>query len=788
MPTPTFAHPIPLQDLNLWGAVTGTPTFATTGLRSGGGNVRMICTAAGAVQRVQYSHAAGVRALVETFYYMQTGTPSANTGIYNAVNANGNASISAATSGNGGGLFATAGAGTAGTVSAALTNNQWYRVDVRSVVSGGVLTVDWWLDGVAQSGSSVSQTDADFTSSRLGINAAITLTASFMDHLGSYTSADAPLGQHTSKLYDLATAVGANHSLGAGTFQKTTTTSITSGDANSEAELTEKPFSLSQFVAQTANDAAAYVEYPVADSGESVAPSIVLIGSLFGGAATGVYTTELRAYDGTSEGTDLWTGLTKSGTTSRYSLNLLTSPPSGGSWTDAKFDALRLRFGFSGDANPDPRLGGLAVMAVFKVSVPQTIVLGQATDTSTAQPITRVKTKAIGQATATQTAQPMTHAKVKAIGQATATQTAQPMTRLKAKAFGQATSTQTAQPIAHTKLRTLGQAAETDAAQAMAKAKVKSIGQVAETDTAQVVRPVEAHPIGQATSSEAAQPFTHTKLRLLGQATETDAAQSMTRTKAKAFGQAVETDTAQAVARLKRRTLGQVVETDTAQAMARAKAKAFAQALETDAAQAMTRRKLRLLGQATSTQTANPMTASFGHFIGTATEADNAQPITRTKRKSIGQATSVELAQALAHLKARLLGQVAEIDAAQVLTHAKQKALGLVTSSEAAQPILRVKTRLLGLAASTEAPMGLSHAKLRVLGLATESDAAQILQPVKVVVLGQAQELDLAGVITPIGPRTVFAHDLTNQPWVTTLGSSPRQRALASSPYEERRP
>src|SRR5690348_2327899 len=198
MATIEYAAPIPLQDLNLFSATSGTPTFSTSNLRSGGGSHKMVCTSAGAVARADIAHASGKRTLVETIYFRpESGaTPSANTGILTWVNANGNGNITWLVAG---GLRAGIGA-TVGAASAALTQNQWYRIDIKLDTSGATATLDWWLDGVYQYQVTNSQAAADVTTSRIGFNSAITATGSFMDHAGSYTLADAPLNQTVAKL------------------------------------------------------------------------------------------------------------------------------------------------------------------------------------------------------------------------------------------------------------------------------------------------------------------------------------------------------------------------------------------------------------------------------------------------------------------------------------------------------------------------------------------------------------------------------------------------------------
>jgi hypothetical protein len=142
-------------------------------------------------------------------------------------------------------------------------------------------------------------------------------------------------------------------------------------------------------------------------------------------------------------------------------------------------------------------------------------------------------------------------------------------------AIGQATETDSAQPITWApKNRLVRQATETDSAQAIAHRKLKAIGQPVENDSAQVITPAltgggQTIAVAQATETDSAQAITHLKTKALGQPVETDSAQAITHRKAKALGQPFETDSAQPItAQLSSGQtilLGQAVETDTAQ-------------------------------------------------------------------------------------------------------------------------------------------------------------------------------------------------------------------------------
>lgn len=116
-----------------------------------------------------------------------------------------------------------------------------------------------------------------------------------------------------------------------------------------------------------------------------------------------------------------------------------------------------------------------------------TVVLGQAVETSTAQAVTRIKTRTLGQAAETETAQAVTGSKTRLLGQAAETNTATVLGRAKTTALGQAAESSVAQAIGRIKTATLGQAAETSTAQPVGRSKTRTLGQATETDTAMAI-------------------------------------------------------------------------------------------------------------------------------------------------------------------------------------------------------------------------------------------------------------------------------------------------------------
>lgn len=174
-----------------------------------------------------------------------------------------------------------------------------------------------------------------------------------------------------------------------------------------------------------------------------------------------------------------------------------------------------------------------------------------------------------------------------AIGQATETDTAQgfTVTTALAAAIGQASETDTAQaltPVTGGSPQTvgIGQAAESDTAQALTAGATfaAAIGQAQETDEAQSMTTLVggATLISQAIETDTAQPLTAVpgvRTVAIGQATETDSAQAMSAQAAATIlaGMALEIDTAQPLTALisgASLVIGQAGELDIAQALA----------------------------------------------------------------------------------------------------------------------------------------------------------------------------------------------------------------------------
>lgn len=98
--------------------------------------------------------------------------------------------------------------------------------------------------------------------------------------------------------------------------------------------------------------------------------------------------------------------------------------------------------------------------------------------------------------------------KTAAVGQATETDTALPLGRRKSRTVLTASENDAAQPVARRKSRTLGIATETSAAQAVGRWKTYLIGAAFESDTAQAIGRLKRRLLGTAVEVDEAQPIT----------------------------------------------------------------------------------------------------------------------------------------------------------------------------------------------------------------------------------------------------------------------------------------
>lgn len=203
----------------------------------------------------------------------------------------------------------------------------------------------------------------------------------------------------------------------------------------------------------------------------------------------------------------------------------------------------------------------------FDFSLGITATVGQVTETDTARAITTgAQTIAVGQATSTSSAQPISAVETTLLGRPAETDTAQPIGAVETTTVGQAATASTAQPITTSGETTVivGQAASTATAGSVGSAKAAAIGQTAEAGAAQAITVVSTTAVGQASSTDTALTVSSSASESIGQVSSTGSALAVSPVRAYALAQAAGTDSALALSTLKTATIGQVSETGSA--------------------------------------------------------------------------------------------------------------------------------------------------------------------------------------------------------------------------------
>jgi hypothetical protein len=365
------------------------------------------------------------------------------------------------------------------------------------------------------------------------------------------------------------------------------------------------------------------------------------------------------------------------------------------------------------------------------------------------------------------------------IGQASESSTAQPVTKTKAKTLGQPSEVALAQALASGTIVAVGQASEVDAAQTVAGSKSRTVGQASEADAAQAVGRIKIRAVAQAAETGSAHALARAKSRTMGMATETGTAQTVGRLKVRGVGMAAEADLAESVARTRSRSIGQATESDSANPLAKSKARALGQAIETDAAQPVGPAKARLLGEPVEVDAGQPVAASTAIILGQPSETDTASAVGRSKTRGVGQAVEVGTPQPIARIKAKTLGQASESDQALALARAKYLTFGVAVELDTLTALQRVKTRMLGQPTELDLPVAVAALRLRVIGQPVETDEPLPLLARKTRTLSVAEELDVAFALLAVAQGTRLRIRTTSRRPALTV-SSPEPGAVTT--------
>ena len=250
----------------------------------------------------------------------------------------------------------------------AVNTDYWIAAFMRSDQT--TFTMDWW---VSTGGGSLvpqtqftatGQTPADMTNVRFGNNSANACIGWVDDLCVSLESEDSPIQEHSSKIL-VPDSIG-THNLGSGAFQKT------SGalDGTEYLDIQAVPPATASWVAQTAIDTNAYLEFGFGNHQSGQLPVAVSFLAFFQGSAANAYTFEVRVNDAGTISSDITaTTLAKTGVTYRNGTTVFSVSPGVDPWDEGDIDTVAVRFGFSSDATPNPQLFAVYAIYIYKTPV-----------------------------------------------------------------------------------------------------------------------------------------------------------------------------------------------------------------------------------------------------------------------------------------------------------------------------------------------------------------------------------------------------------------------------------
>ncbi len=277
------------------------------------------------------------------------------------------------------------------TADLALSAGVWYRIDYKFDVSTGSSKIDFQVDGTAATQSTYTQAATTFTN--VGIGSTNTNTSDWYvdDEVYSITSNDYPIGTHV--IAGLRPSGDGTHNNAANIMEDSAGNDIDGITYVAASYLDEKPWidGANDYVRQTGNGTGNYCEILFADmpSASSVLGATALL-QYYSASAT-ANTGGCIIIDEDATNTTLWGApgaLADYSESSRFYKSVQLPTPAGG-WDEAAVNALKCRFGYSDDANPDPYWQAIIVEVAYVAgTAPTTINLSAAAVAAGGQALT----------------------------------------------------------------------------------------------------------------------------------------------------------------------------------------------------------------------------------------------------------------------------------------------------------------------------------------------------------------------------------------------------------------
>lgn len=356
-----------------WAIGAGTPTFSTTTVNNGARALR--CNPSAATQYA-YSifNAAAQTRLVGRCYLRFATLPGASCDLisfgpspfsgplvtYNSPDTK---------------IYAAVG-GTKGASGVTVTTGVWYRIDFDfNIATGGNDTCDVRVDGTACGQATATGWSAGQTEIDLGALSSATCDLFLDDVILSLTGADYPIG--AGKVLAYVPDADGTHNVG--TDMDRGTTAAPTGDTSISGSTTDAyqwvngtpllggASNNTRLINMTALSSTHYAEVDFQATAETAAPRAVevITADRQDGTGSGSFQTKLN--DNGTEDAIANYGSVAGVTTDRYVTKQYATMVGGGAWTLARFNALKARFGYSTDANPDQFWRGIMIEAEFAV-------------------------------------------------------------------------------------------------------------------------------------------------------------------------------------------------------------------------------------------------------------------------------------------------------------------------------------------------------------------------------------------------------------------------------------
>lgn len=274
------------------------------------------------------------------------------------------------------------GSGTQQTGNVNYADAAWHRLDWDANTSGATATLDAQVDGNAQTQATLSLASANMTTLMLGDNTFVSAdtTIYYNDLCWSQTGADYPLGDHICLHLEIAGTGTHNQGSGAFTDELGNTTDaelLNSVDDAWNGTTPELSQTGEDYVQQTANDAAGYLEFTL-----STVP--ITVSGIWGGQlgilmaaedSTTACNCTGRLVDSANNSLMSTGSVDPSVSATAYSAyRPITggTAPSGG-WSETSLEGCKVRFGSSTDAAPDVIMNSAIVEYVAPWAGGQTV-------------------------------------------------------------------------------------------------------------------------------------------------------------------------------------------------------------------------------------------------------------------------------------------------------------------------------------------------------------------------------------------------------------------------------